>query len=92
VTIRHTEFLKYEKPDPKEQLIVGIMHYTYLFNQNCIYVSFHQEEIHHCTAHKWSTETVIHASRLIKNFDHCYIQTMRFPTFIEARNPFIKIK
>jgi len=32
---------------------------TYLFCQKRIYVSFYQEGIHYCTAHKHSTETVI---------------------------------
>jgi len=27
----------------------------------------------YCTAHKYSTETVINASRIIKKFDHCCI-------------------
>jgi len=31
---------------------------------------FYQERIHCCTAHKYSTETVINASRLINKFDH----------------------
>jgi len=33
---------------------------------------FYQEEIHYCTALKYSTETVINAFRLINKFDHCY--------------------
>jgi len=37
------------------------------------YVSFPQEGIHYCTAHKYSTETVINASRFINKHDYFYI-------------------
>jgi len=36
-------------------------------------ISYSQEGIHYCTAHKYSTETVINASRLINKFDHSYV-------------------
>jgi len=42
------------------------------FYQKCIMrIFFCQEGIHYCTAHKYSTESVIDASRLINTFDHC---------------------
>ena len=46
---------------------------AYLCYQNCMFVSFYQVRIHYCTAHKYSAETVINASRLINKFDYCYI-------------------
>jgi len=49
---------------------------THLFYQKCTYsyVSYHQEGIHYyCTAHKYSTETLINVSGLIIKFDHFYI-------------------
>jgi len=46
---------------------------SYLLYQKGTYVSFYQEGMYYCTAHKYSTESVINACRLINVFDHCYI-------------------
>jgi len=32
--------------------------------------------MHYYTAHKYSAETVINASRFINKIDHCYIETV----------------
>jgi len=69
--IRHTEWRKYEKPHPNSNW--WTLWATYLFHQKLICVSYRQEGFHYCTAHKYSTETAINASRLINKFDHCYI-------------------
>jgi len=59
------------------------------------YVYFSQEEIHYCTAHKYSTGTVIYASRFIYKFDHCYIYAVLHYTFrsrlSKAANLLLKI-
>jgi len=47
----------------------------YILLQKRIYVSFCQEGTHHCRAHKYSTETVINASRLINKFDDHHTKT-----------------
>jgi len=61
------------KTGPKLQL-VNIMDYIYFFTKK-VYtaLSFYQEGIHYCTAHKYNTETAINASTLINKFYHCYI-------------------
>jgi len=69
--IRHTELRKYKKPDGNSNW--WTLWATYLFYQKRAYVSYGQEGIYYCAAHKYSTETVINASRLINKFDHCYI-------------------
>ena len=40
-------------------------------------IYFYQEGIHYCTAHKYSTDTVIDASRFMNRFDHCYTYTVQ---------------
>jgi len=70
-TMRHTEFRKYKKNWIKEQL-VDIMGYICFFTKKVYMRILSKEEIHYCTARKYSTETVINASRLINKFDHCY--------------------
>jgi len=58
-TIRRIEFRK------SWSQIANGGHYGYLlFYQRRIYVSFYHEGIHYCTTHKYSTETLINASRL----------------------------
>jgi len=48
-----------------------------VFTKKYIRVYFYQEGIHYCTAHKYSTETVIDASRFINRFDQCYVYTVQ---------------
>ena len=71
-TIRHTEFRKYEKPGPKQQLLDIIWQHIFFYEKR-IYVAFKQEGINYCTAHKYTTETINNASGLINKSDHCYI-------------------
>jgi len=46
---------------------------AYLLYRKRLFASFYQEGKHYCTAHKYSTETAIDASRIINKFDHYYM-------------------
>ena len=64
-TIRHTEFRKYEKPSPKQQL-VDIVGY-FLGKMYIRIIRTRRKTL------LYSTGTTINASRLISVYDHCYI-------------------
>jgi len=73
--IRHAEFRKYCTKNlvliSNRSTFVGYS--SFLTKTYCIYGAFHQGGLHYCTAHKFSTETVVNVSRLINTFAHWYI-------------------
>jgi len=48
-------------------------HALHIFFTKMENVSFYQEGIHYCAAHKCSIETIFNAPRPIKKFDQCCI-------------------